>query len=95
LRRRRSILTAQHPEEIWQKLDFVDDYQTPNLFIEIKVGLCEDLAIRGPFHIKVYSVARVSYVLRQRCLTDLPRPQQDDASLAIQRFFDQLSMLPI
>ena len=55
-----------------------------DLFIQIKIGLSQDLSIRVSFQIEVYRRALLGYFKRKCCLANLPGSQEDSSRLSVE-----------
>jgi hypothetical protein len=67
-------------EQVRHLLNFIQDYELADLFIQIEIGLRQELSIRVAFQVEVYRWALLGYLERNCGLANLPGPQKDKAA---------------
>jgi hypothetical protein len=68
-------LPTEGLEQVRHLLNLIEDNELADLFIQIEIGLCQDLSIRVSFQIEVYRRALRGYFKRKCCLANLPGSQ--------------------
>jgi hypothetical protein len=78
-------LPTEGLEQVRHLLNLIEDNELADLFIQIEIGLCQDLSIRVSFQIEVYRRALLGYFKRKCCLANLPGSQEDSSRLSVER----------
>lgn len=82
---------AQGLEQRGRPVDLVDDDELADLCAEKRISVCEATLIRGAFQVEVCraGLSLCCELASEGGLTDLARPEQDDARHVLEPSFDQ------